>query len=395
MFTPNKFAWQSIIKNRFCSLMFLCLVGIASACIYGVGFFNKNISSGIGKIKGQINADIIAVPSDYNEDAKNTLFAGNACTILFKNDPRQQFMQENNIEQLSTQLYMETLSFSCCSEAGVQIIAFDPKTDFTVRNWTDSNIDDLAADEMIVGASCGLKKGSSMELYGRTFTAAEVLEESGMGYDQSIFISYDAADQITASKDYDILFHGKQGLSSMVLIKAAKGCDTDEIRNSLSDDLSGVSLYSTDSLVSEVRKQADGFKVTGTIMNIFVVLLAAVALFALITVNFYQRKKRVGSLLSVGITRSRIIKIFFLEYFYLTLLGTIIGIGSAAVFIMPLHQIIKRSVDLPYRMISFSDNAVLCLTVFGINLLMLLSACSLTFTKIIRTEPAILSEEQI
>ena len=59
------------------------------------------------------------------------------------------------------------------------------------------------------------------------------------------------------------------------------------------------------------------------------------------------------------------------------------------------QQQFQRFVDLPYRMISLSDNAVLCLAVFGINLLMLLSACSLTFTKIIRTEPAILSEEQI
>ena len=87
MLTPNQFAWQSILKSRFCSLMFLCLVGIASACLFGVGFFNENLSSGIGQVKGRIGADLIAVPSSYDKAAKDALFAGEACTILFPENP--------------------------------------------------------------------------------------------------------------------------------------------------------------------------------------------------------------------------------------------------------------------------------------------------------------------
>ena len=87
-------------------------------------------------------------------------------------------------------------------------------------------------------------------------------------------------------------------------------------------------------------------------------------------------------------------QIFFLEYLCLTLFGTAVGIGAVSVVVIPLHQIIKQSVNMPYRLTGFGELGLLCLLVLGINLVILLAGCSLTFTKIIRTEPAHLTEEQ-
>ena len=87
MLTPNKVAFNNIVRHSFRSVIFFLLAAISSACIFGVGFFNDNISSGIGQVKGRIGADMIAVPSDYNDDAKDALFAGDACTMFFNADP--------------------------------------------------------------------------------------------------------------------------------------------------------------------------------------------------------------------------------------------------------------------------------------------------------------------
>jgi putative ABC transport system permease protein len=116
---------------------------------------------------------------------------------------------------------------------------------------------------MIVGASCGLKQGTSMNIYGRSFQVAEVLEEYGLGYDQSIFISYDAADEITASPEYAAYFGERRGLSSMLLIAAEKDADIEALSRALSGEFRDVSLYSTDVLVAELKKQADYFRVSG------------------------------------------------------------------------------------------------------------------------------------
>ena len=112
MLTPNNMALHNIARHSFRSIIFLLFAAISSACIFGVGFFNENISSGIGQVKGHIAADLIAVPSEYNDDAKDALFAGDACTMFFKADPEEMISDTDGVAQVSSKLYLETLSFS-------------------------------------------------------------------------------------------------------------------------------------------------------------------------------------------------------------------------------------------------------------------------------------------
>ena len=395
MLTPNKIALHSITKNSFRSIIFLLLTAISSACIFGVGFFNENIGSGIGQVKGRIVADLIAVPSDYNDDAKDALFAGDACTMFFNADPEEKIVNTDGVSQVSSQLYLETLSFDCCSAAGIQIIAFDPDSDFTVSTWTNTgNIRNLGKNELVAGASCGLKKGDSITFFDIDFTVADVLEETGMGYDHSIFVSFETAKQITSSEKYSQLFKCKSDLTSMVLINAEKGCEISELSRNISDSLSDISVYSTDNLVGELKKQAGYLKFSGFVADTFVIVLSAVSLFALITLTFYQRRNRVGSLLSVGISKAKIVKIYFFEYLYLTLAGSFTGIGITAIILIPMHNLIKKSVDLPYRFIGAEKTILLCVIVLAVNLIILSAAYSFTFFKIMKTEPAVLMEEQ-
>ena len=396
MFTPGKYAIKSISKQGFRSMIFFLLVFLSSACLYGVGFFIQNMQTGIEQVDKRIGADMIAVPSAYSDSAKDALFAGEACTIFFRDDPSGKIAQLNGIANVSSQLYLETLSFDCCAAGGVQIIAFDPETDFTVSECiSGEDIRKLSADEIIAGYSSGMKKGSSVVFFGKKFTVAYVLDETGMGYDQSVFVSYEAADKITSSPEYNYLFGERTDLSSMILIRADEGYDTEQLKESIEILFDDVSVYTTDALVKSLNKQLDYYKAFGNIMGAFVVILAAVSLFALVTITFYQRRSRVGSLLSVGICRSRIVKIFLLEYLYLTLLGTVSGAVFSAVIVLPLHNVIKQSMDLPYKFIGFGNMVLLFIAVLCVNILILLIACSVTLANIIRTEPAILTEEQL
>ena len=397
MFTVSKFAWQSMVKQGFQSVIFFLLVLISSACLYGVGFFTENMQSGAEQAGSHIHADMIAVPSEYGDNAKDALFEGNACTILFRENPTELLSQIDGVSQVSPQLFLRTLPLPCCSASGVQIIAFDTNTDFAVsENLKDKSIkiSELSADELIAGAACGLTLGAQVNFYDRTFTVSAVLDETGMGYDQSIFISFEAADLITADEQYQEYFGGKTGLTSMILIRTDD--DAEQVRKNMSEILNekGISVYTIDSMSEKLIRQMQDFKIFALIINLFVILLASVSLSALITVSFHQRRNRVGSLLSVGISRKKIIQMFLLEYLYLTAFGTVTGTGIICMIVLSLHDVIKQSLALPYKFIGMEKMGGLFLTVGGINLLMLLLACSLTFAKIIRTEPAILSEEQ-
>ena len=394
MLTPERIAFYNITKQRFRSVVFFILIAVSSACIFGAGLFNENIGSAVGQVKGRIGADLIVVPSGYNDNAKDALFAGDACTIFFKSDPSQIIAGTEGAASVSPQMYLETLSLDCCSAAGIQIIAVDPATDFSVSTWTDGNsISDLGVDELIAGAACGLRKGDTITFFDHEFLTTEVLEETGMGYDNSIFVSFETARQITASEKYAHMFGQKTDLVSMILVNAGKDSNIYELAGKLRSSLSDAAIYSTDDLVSELKKQAGYFRTTGFIADMFTVILSSVAIFALITLTFYQRRNRIGSLLSVGVSKSRIVKIYLLEYFYLTFAGTVSGIGVTAAVLLPMHGLIKRSLDIPYRFAGTGQTVLLSLLVLAVNLVMLASAYSFAFFKIMKTEPAVLMEE--
>ncbi|MBQ3665087.1 MAG: FtsX-like permease family protein [Lachnospiraceae bacterium] len=398
MLTANRFALQRINHQRFRSLIFFFLVFIASTCIFGTDVFMENMESGVKHAENKIGADIIVVPSDYSDDAKEVLFEGNACTILFQNSPVEKIKTVEGVKHVSEQLYLKTLKMDCCSAAGVQIIAIDIHSDFAVGEWLkNKGIEKLGEDELIVGSDCGLQVDEKIGFYDRIFTVAAVLEETGMGYDESAFISFEAANKITANPQYKELFHEKTGLSSMVLIDVDERYETDTVQKNIINISynDGVSVYSTSRLAEKLVRQVNYFHCLSYIMNAFVILLATVALFSLITVSFHQRRNQVGSLLSVGIGKKKIMQVFLIEYIYLMLAGIVSGIILTIVFLLPLHSVIKQTLHLPYIFIGFYRIAFLSFKTIGINFAILLLALSFSFYQIMKLEPAILAEEQV
>lgn len=396
MFTVNKFVLQNTSHQKFRSFIFFFLICIASICLFGTGIFTENMQSGVEQASVRIGADLIVVPSAYGDTAKEALFHGEACTILFQENPVDSIAKIEGVKQASAQLYLKTLPLSCCASGGVQIIAFDPATDFTIAPWIRENgIKTLGKDEIIAGSSSGLKVNDKIGFFGHNFTVADVLEETGMGYDKSVFVSYEAANQITALPEYKDIFGEKTERASMILVDTENGYDLDTVRNSITNQISSsISVYEADELVQMLTKQLYYFKRFGVIISAFVILLAAVSLFSLVTITFHQRRNHVGSLLSVGVGRKKILEVFLTEYFYLMLAGTAAGILLVSIVVFPLHTVIKNVLEMPYKFIGIDKTLLLILKTILINFGMLLLAASLSFFKILKYEPSILAEVQ-
>lgn len=341
MLTANKFALQNIAYQKFRSIILFLLILISSVCMFGTGIFTQNMQAGVEQAGHIIVADLIAVPSEYRDNAKEALFEGTACTILFDENHAEEIQNAEGVKRVSEQLYLKTLQMDCCEAAGMQVIAIDIHTDFAVGAWLkDSGIESLGTDEIIVGSSCGLRVNDKIAFFERIFTVVAVLDETGMGYDESVFVSFETADSITADEKYQELFDGKTGLSSMILIDVEDGFKIENVQKMLNNRLSdkGVSVYATNQITQKLLKQLDIFKIFGKISNFFVILMSAVALFSLITIAFYQKRNRIGSLLSVGIPKEKILQVFLLEYLYLMLVGVTAGIVLVLIFVFPLHE---------------------------------------------------------
>ncbi len=248
---------------------------------------------------------------------------------------------------------------------------------------------------MLAGHAGGFTKGASVDLFGKTYTVAEVLEETGMGYDQSLFLTYEAANAITGSADYAYMFGERQDLISMLLVKADAQTDLSAAEKALASQLhsDALTVVGVDEIADELSRQLRTFAGFGRILNLFSVLLAGVALFALVTLTFHQRRSTAGSMLSVGIRKSTILRMFLAEYLWLFLAGTIAGFVLVGIVFLPLHDVIKTALGMPYKLLSFADACRISFKTAAVNLLMLAVAFSYTFVRIMKTEPALLTGE--
>ena len=88
------------------------------------------------------------------------------------------------------------------------------------------------------------------------------------------------------------------------------------------------------------------------------------------------------------------LKYFAFEYLLLFAAGAAAGMVLICIILLPLHEQVKAALDMPYKLISPAGAISLAARTLGIDLVMLAAAVSVTFAGILRTEPALLMEEQ-
>lgn len=398
MMSVRTIAVRNIAHRKFQSTVFVFFIFISTMALFLSLFCMENMRAGISETNRQLSADILIVPSSYDENAKGVLFEGKSCTILFDENPVDIIRDIDGVAQVSSQLFMETLSLSCCSSGDIEVIAINPDTDFSVQSWlVPEDRNSLSEHEVIIGSDIGMKKGDTIMLYDDEYYISRVLPKTGMGYDTAVFISFDAAEKITSSRQYSFLFDNKENPISLITVNVQKDVDIEEVAGRLHIELAGkgASVYTVSSLIGMLYDKLHSFEVFGLILNGFIMITVSAALFTLVTLSIRQRQNRIGSFLSVGISKSRIINMFIHEYLYLLLIGYIFGVILVCIFVYPLYPLLSQIINIPYITIGFVELLTVLIRVLAVNLFMIGISVSFSFIRIIKQEPAIMAEEQV
>ncbi len=276
-----RFAIKDLFSQRFiCSILFL-LFFFVSVAVFSGSIFERGAVNGTELTKKRLGSDIIIVPSEYGNDVQNSLFEGKACTVNLDSDWGEKLSTIEGVNRVSAQRYIATLNAECCSAGGIQMIAYDPKTDFTVGTWlSEQNITAPKTDEIIVGSEAGFEQGQTVSFFGREFKVIGVLDHTGMGYDSSAFISFDSAREIAATDGYSMVFPSEDGKEqvSMLLIDVDPNHTPEEIKESITKKYAkeGISAYSITSLVSVLVEKLSGIGTLVTVFNVFLLITAGI-----------------------------------------------------------------------------------------------------------------------
>lgn len=396
--TIRHIALSNLKYQRFRTGIIFVLLVVTTIALFLSEFLTESMREGIAETGERIGSDIIVVPDTYVSSIENALFLGKPCTVNFDRNWLDKIGAVEGVDKVSSQLYISSLSSDCC-DSPMQLIAFDINTDFTVIPWLSKDgITSLREDEIILGCNISKAIGDKVKYFGREFTVVNVLEETGMGYDNSAFISYQSAFEIAKDPVYQrvLPFRSDNQVISMVMLDVAEGYDLYKVKDNIEKKYGdkGISIYTTNQMLRKLSDSLNNIRTYGILINVLFLLLSTASLYAIFSITIYLRRHEFGSMLSVGVSRRKIIKMLVWEMFYVVVLASIVGIGIVCLIIFPFHMQLKSLFSIPYLLPSAKIIIYMSLKMFAINVLICSAASIQLFWKFSKMEAADLIKEE-
>lgn len=353
-------AVQNLKAKKFRTIFMMFFVVLMSATVFFSTILMNNLERGIKSTTERMGADIIVIPDEGTDDIRDSLFAGTPCSVFFDRSWEEAVREVEGVEKVSAQMYVATLSNSCC-DLPVQIIAFDPKTDFVVQPWLkNQHAVNLEKGQILIGNRVQAEPGDSMKFYETNFDVAGKLEKTGMGYDGSIFMTFETLYEL---KNSDIArsslpMDEMENMVSMLMVDAADGIDgVDLIHLRLEIAKcgnTGEKMYActTDELMSGISLQVKKLSGYGNILTCISLISTALALISIFILTINERKYEFGVLYALGAKKSRMRNIILSEALIISGIGGVTGTFLAYGLVATFKDVISVKLDVPYLDIS-------------------------------------------
>lgn len=346
------------------SLLMISFIGAAAASLFLSGFIVDSISERIDSTAQRMGADMIALPRSAQEKAVKSVYAGEPSAFSFPLKDAELLAQRREIAAMSPQLFLATLNASCCT-AAVQIVAFDPATDFIVKPWLDGmHITKLRTGEVIIGSGVLADTGDTLRFFKMPFKVAGTLGKSGTGYDNCVFMDFKSARKLTDSKGFrDKAVPPAPDSASVVMLKLANGEDPVKTAFALNYKMPGqkLRLFTKsglfDTLTSSLRSMASYF-------SLLTVLLCAVTFIStacIFTVTVNERRREFGALAAAGAAPRKLAGLACAEGLLLGAAGGVIGVGAAGLLLLIFAVPIAIAANIPALGLSLTNAAWLAL----------------------------------
>ena len=339
--------------------VFLCFAVVGGSLVI------TGLRSGLSSLEARLGADIMVVP--YEATSKSSISSivlqGNPGYFYMSRSIADKIESREGIGQCSEQFYLATASTGCCS-LSVQIIGFDPETDFTIMPWVQTSYKgELGYLEILVGHELNAFAGDTLTFYGTDVKVAARLEETGTYLDTSVYCTEETIKTlIAAAKEkqmYDFGSIDPDDVVSCVLINVAEGASVEDVLNDINIHVRKVEAIQTKSLISGVSDGLTGVSdVVGALIAVIWVLALLIQAFAFVMIS-NERKKEFAVLRAVGASRGQLARLLWKESLAVSLIGSLIGALLGLLMVSAFGTAIEEMLDLPFLLPGAGGTALL------------------------------------
>ncbi len=344
--------WRNIRSHAFYNVCLMTTIIILSAILFAGSVIKKSLQTGVDNMQKRLGADIMLVPKGAGAKAENLLLEGQRSAFYFNSGVFDKLQEIEGVTEITSQCFLKSLSADCCSSE-VEIVFFDPESDFTVGPWIEKEYNGrLDGEKLIVGNSISVEN-DKIKLFGREYQVVSKMAKTGTALDSSVYFSMDAMPEIldrAEEKGSFLTEEQKNGdIISSVFINISD--DTrpekvvDVIHQRIGDSFDAV--YPRQ-LNSSLAGNLSGIKgIVGTVSASAVVLLSAVLLI-INGIIMNQRKQEIALYRVLGKTRKELTEMLVSETGLVSLTGALAGCFLSALAVIPFGTYIGMSFNMPY-----------------------------------------------
>lgn len=344
--------FKDIRRHAFYNACLLATIILLSLMLLAGTIVSTSLRTGMGNMQKRLGADIMLVPKGSKEKAENMLLEGSRSAFYFDASVYEQVSGIEGISEVTSQCFLKSLAADCCSSE-VQIVFFDPVSDFVVAPWIETEYKTgLSGDSVIVGSDIASEDGT-IKLFGQEYPVVSKMARTGTALDSSVYFSTDAKEELLKNAEEKGSFltedQKKSGILSSIFINVKGDHLVDGVIEAAHKSIGDIFdvVYP-----KKLHESLAGslLKITGVI-NIVSISLGAFLVAILLIINsiiMRSRKQEVALLRVLGHTKKRLIGKLITEMGVISLCGAVLGCGLGALIVIPFGRLIGNSLNMPY-----------------------------------------------
>ena len=185
----TKFSVQNLSRRSGRTAALLIIAIIFGAAVFGGTVLTDSVQRGLLTLEARLGADIVVVPDKAKTkfNVNDVLLQGTPGYFYTDKKVMEKIAQIEGVEKISPQVFLASIKADCCSSK-LQIVGFDPETDFAIQPWIqETYTQELGNGDVVVGCNVVLPEDRMLKFYDVPCRIVAQLAKTGSNLDNSVY----------------------------------------------------------------------------------------------------------------------------------------------------------------------------------------------------------------
>ncbi|MEW6254386.1 MAG: ABC transporter permease [Pseudomonadota bacterium] len=337
-FLLARLALQNLGRRRIRTALLVAAVALSCAIAFAGAVVMRSIETSMSVGFSRLGADLMVVSRDALTHLTAALLTVEPTDSTL---PADLLASESlpGIARAAPQRVLRT-SLSGAGGAGesVDLIGFDPSTDFTVQPWLAERLPRaIGAGDVIVGSARTVPLGSELVIFGAPFRVYGKLSSTGVGtHERGIFLTSQSLlglSRAISERTGSLPPMLRPDRVSGFLLELASGARELQVRFSLLSHFAEIKVVAGASLLTGIRQGLSALMGGAVALVALMFGATAVMVGVLFSAIVSERRVELGLLQAIGARRRQIVGLTLLEAVLATGAGGLLGVAGGALLL--------------------------------------------------------------